>query len=107
MYLCTILWLPVHCNIHWKTQMDPMTTLYVPPQYGLIRKDDIQRRDDMCAILIKINNKVFREFPPMILTACTTITHIWMMDPSNMPSQNIKMVPINAGIAKIRSRSVL
>ena len=87
--------------------MDPMATLSVPPQYGLISIDDIQRREEMCAILIKTSNKVFNEFPPMSLMARTLISHIWMMAPSNMPSQNIKMVPINAGIAKIRSRSVL
>ena len=61
----------------------------------------------MCAILIKMSNKVFIEFPPMILMARTIILHIWLMDPSNMPPQHIDTVPIHTGLAKIRSGPVL
>ena len=40
-----ILRLPVYCHIHWKTQIDPMTTLSVLPWYGLISTYEIRRRE--------------------------------------------------------------
>ena len=100
-----IIWIPVHCHIHWQTQIYPMTTLSIPPQYGL--KYEIRRREELCAILIKMSNKFFDKFPPMSLMACTLTSHIWMMAPSNMPPQHIETVPIHACLAKIRSRPVI
>ena len=84
-----------------------MTTLSIPPRYGLVSTDDIRRREELCTILIKISNKVFNRFPPMSLMACTLILHIWMVAPSDMPPHNIKMVPIHVGLSKIRSITVL
>ena len=57
----------------------------------------------MCAILIKIINKLINEFLPMILMDFNLTLHIWLMDPSNITPQNILIVPIHAGLAKIRS----
>ena len=54
-----------------------------------------------------MSNKVFNNFPLMSLMDRTLTSHIWMMAPSNMPLQNIEMVPIHAGLAKNRSRTVL
>ena len=84
-----------------------MTTLFVPPQYGLISIDDIQMREELCSITIKISNKVFNEFPLMSVMDHYLILHIWMMDPSNMPPHQIEMVPTHAGLAKIRIRTAL
>ena len=75
----------VYCHIHWKTQIDPMTTLSIPPIYGLIITHETRRRESLCAILIKTSNKIFNEFPPMILMDRTLTFHIWLIDPSNMP----------------------
>ena len=105
--LPSILWLPIHCRIHWKTQIYPRTTLSVPLRYGLISPYYIRRREELCVILIKMSNKVFNNFPPMILMACTLTSHIWLMAPSNIPPQNIKTVTIHAGISKSRSRPIL
>ena len=87
--LCPILRLPVHCHIHRQTQIDPMTTLYLPPRYGLISTYEIRRREELCVILIKKSNKVFNNFTPISLMARTLTSHIFMMAPSNMPPQNI------------------
>ena len=107
MYLRPILRIPVHCHINRQTQIDPIITLSVPPQYGLISTYDIRRGEYLYVILIKISNNVFNEFPLMSLMDLTLTSHTWLMDPSKMPSQNIKMVPIHAVLAKIRSRPVL
>ena len=84
-----------------------MTTLSVPPQYGLISTYEIRRREDLCKIIIKIINKVFDNFPPMSLMACTLISHIWLMATPNMPPQHIETVPIHNVLAKSRSGPVL
>ena len=84
-----------------------MTTLYVPPRYGLISTYEIRRIEGLYAILIKISNEVFNEFPPMSLMACTPTLHMRLMDPSNIPTQNIETVHIHAGLAKSRSGHVL
>ena len=84
-----------------------MTTLSVPTQYGLISIYEIQRIEDLCAILIKISNKVLNDFRLMSLMARTLISHIWLMAPSNMPPEHIEVVPIHTGLSKIRSRPVL
>ena len=42
----------------------------------------------------------------MSLMARTITSHIWLMAPSNMPPQYIEMVPIHAGLAKIRAGPV-
>ena len=105
--LCPILRLPVHIRIHRKTQIYPMTTLSIPPRYGLIITYEIQSIEELCAILIKISNRVFGEFPPMRLIACTLTSQTWLMYPSNMPPHHIKTVIIHAGIDKSRSRPVL
>ena len=107
MYIRPILRIPVHCHIHRKTQMDPTATLSVPHWYELIKIYDIKGREELCAILIKISIKVLNKFPPMSLMACTLISHIWMMAPSNMPPQNIETVPIHTDLSKIRSRPVI
>ena len=90
MDLCPILQLPAHCYIHRKTQMDPMTTLSVPPRYGTIITYEIRRREELCAILIKMSNEVFSKFPQMSLMDRTLISHIWLVTPSNMSPQHIK-----------------
>ena len=87
--LCHILWIPFHFHIHWQTQIDPMTNLSVPPQYGLVGTDDKQRREELCAILIKISRKLINGFPPMSLMDHTLIFHIWMMDPPKITPQHI------------------
>ena len=107
MYLHPILRLPVPCHIYRKTQIGPMTTLSVPPQYGLISTYDIQIREELCTILIKMSNGVFNEFPPMSLMVYILTSHIWLMAPSNMPPHHIETVPIHTGLAKISSRPVL
>ena len=84
-----------------------MTTLSVPPQYGLISTYEIRRREELCTILIKMSNEVFNEFLPMSLMAHILTSHIWLMAPSNMPPQHIETVPLHTGLAKIRSRPVL
>ena len=84
-----------------------MNTLYIPPQYGLISTYDIDSREELCAILIKISKKVFNDFPPTILSAHAIILHICLMDPLDMPPQHIKTVPIHVGLKKIRSRPVI
>ena len=90
MDLLPILRLPVYCHIHWKTQIDPMTTLSVPPRYGLSSTEDIQRIEYLCEILIKISKQLFKKIPPMSLMAHTLISHIFLMDPLDMPPQHIK-----------------
>ena len=40
-----ILWIPVHCHIHWQTKIDPITTLSLPARYGIIITYDIRRRE--------------------------------------------------------------
>ena len=77
-----------------------MTTLSVPPQYGLIGKYEIRRREEMYAILIKISNKVLNEFPLISLMDFTIISYICLMTPSDMPPQNIETVTIHSGLAK-------
>ena len=52
----------------------------------------------MCAILIKISNKVSNKFPPMSIMDHTVISHICLMALLNMPPQHIKTAPIHAGI---------
>ena len=71
LYLRPILRIPYHCHIYQQPQMDPMTTLSLPPWYGLISTYEIRRREEMCEILIKMSNEVFNKFQPMILMACT------------------------------------
>ena len=107
LYICPILWLPVHFHKNQGKQIDSMTTLFLPPRYGIISTYDIQRREDLCTILTKISNKFFTKFPPISLMARTITFHILLMIPSNMHSYNIKNVPIHSGLAKIRSRAVL
>ena len=102
-----ILLIHVHFRIHWQTQIDPMTSLSVPLQYGLISTYEIRGREYLCVILIKRINEVFNEFPLMILMYCTLTSHIWLMAPSNMPPQHIETVPIHAGFSKTRSRPVI
>ena len=84
-----------------------MTTLSVPPRYGLISTYEIQRREELYTILIKMSNELFNEFPPMSPMACTLISHICLMAPSNMPPQHIETVPIHTGLTKTRSGPVL
>ena len=84
-----------------------MTTLSVPLQYGLISTYEIRRIEDLCAIFIKMSNKVFNKFPPMSLMAHTLTLYIWLMAPSNTLPQYIKIVPIHPGIPKIRRRPVI
>ena len=84
-----------------------MTTLSVPTLYGIIRTYEIQSREELCAILITMSNKFFNDFPPMSLMACTLISQICLMAPSNIPPHYIKTVPIHAGLAKSRIRPVL
>ena len=60
--LFPIIRIPIHCHIHRKTQIDPMATLSIPTQYGLIITYEIQTREELCAILIKTSNKVFNDF---------------------------------------------
>ena len=76
-----IIWLPVHCHIHLQTQMYTTTKLFLPPWYVLIITDDIQRREELCEILIKISKKIFKNFPPMSLMYHTLILQIWLMAP--------------------------
>ena len=101
MNIFPILQLLVHYHIHRQTQIDPMNSLNLPPQYGLISTDEIQSRDEMRAIIIKFSNKVFNKFTQILLMAHTLISHIWMRDPLNMPPQNIEMVPTHDSFAKI------
>ena len=74
--LLPILRLPDHCHIHCQTQIDLMTTMSIPPWYGLIRTYEIRRREELCVILIKMSNEVFNKFPPMSLMARTLTSHI-------------------------------
>ena len=52
MDLRPIIRIHVHFHIQQKTQIDTMTTLFVPPLYGLVNTDEILRREELCAILI-------------------------------------------------------
>ena len=85
-----------------------MTNMYVPPRYGLIITYGTQRREEMCVILIKMSNKIFNEFSLMsfMYLTLTLHLHVWLMDPPNMPPQDIE-VSIHSGLSKIRSRPVL
>ena len=87
--LWPILWIIFHCHIHRQTQIDPMTTLYLPPRYGIISTYEIRRVEELCAILIKMSTKVFNAFSPMSLMSLTLTSHISIMDPSNMPPHHI------------------
>ena len=68
-----IIRIPVHFPINPQTQIDPMTTLSVPPKYGLISTYEIRRIEELCAMLIKTSNKVLNEFPLMSFMTCTLI----------------------------------
>ena len=107
LYIWPIIHITVHCHIHRKTQIDPMTTLSVPPRYLLVSTYEIRRREELCVILIKISNEVFNKFSPMSLMARTFTSYIYLMAPLNMPPQNIKTVSIHIGLAKSRSSPVI
>ena len=80
LYHFPILQLPIHCHIHCQNQIDPMTTLTIPPRYILISTYDIRRREYLCAILIKMSNKVFNKFPPMSLKlVLSPLTYSWWL----------------------------
>ena len=102
-----ILRFPLHFYKHQQTQIDPMTTLSIPTRYWLTSTYEIRRREELCTIPIKISNKVFKKIPPINLMDFTFTSHIWLLDPPNIPPQHIETVPIHAGLSKFRCRPVL